>query len=257
MGGTLGLIGGGGSILTVPIFVYLFGLGATEATAYSLFVVGLTALTGAFACMRKNLVDYRAVVLFGLPSMLAVFVTRRWVMPAIPDTVFCSGEIVLSKGTLIMLVFSCVMLMASLAMIFSKRKKGDKSEDVKTSNKTLPLIVLDGVFVGTLTGFVGAGGGFLIVPALIWALHLDMRVAVGTSLSVIAVKSLVGFSGDLSHFNVDWGFLLTFSFIAVCGILVGGALSRRVSHGQLKRLFGWFVLLAGVAIVTRELMNMG
>nr|WP_293839894.1 sulfite exporter TauE/SafE family protein [uncultured Arsenicibacter sp.] len=252
IGVSLGLIGGGGSILTLPVLVYLLGINPVMSTAYSLFVVGTTSLVGSVNYMRKQQVNYKAALVFSIPSFLAVFLTRKYVVPAIPDPVLTSGTFVLSKSVAIMIFFALIMLAASFSMIRDKKGEAAKTEGPVTFN--LPLIALEGALVGTLTGFVGAGGGFLIIPALVLLARLPMKMAVGTSLLIIAAKSLIGFLGDLSNMAVDWTFLLEFTALSVAGIFVGSYLSKFIAGEKLKRAFGWFVLVMGVYIIVKETM---
>lgn len=252
IGISLGLIGGGGSILTLPVLVYLMGINPVISTAYSLFVVGTTSLVGSVSYMRKELINYRAAFVFALPSFVAVFVTRKFLVPAIPDPVFTIGNVAITRNLGIMIFFALIMLAASLSMI--RDKKNHTAAEAEAVQFNLPLIALEGAFVGTLTGIVGAGGGFLIIPALVLLARLPMKMAVGTSLLIIAAKSLIGFLGDLSNMQVDWPFLLEFTALSVVGIFVGSYLSRYVPGEKLKKAFGWFILIMGVYIITKELV---
>jgi uncharacterized membrane protein YfcA len=251
MGVTLGLIGGGGSILTVPILVYLLDVEPVRATGYSLFVVGATALVGAIRFVRAGLVDGRSTIVFGLPALVGVYAVRRWLVPSLPDTLGTVGDFVVTKGLLVMLVFAVVMALAAGSMILSRRTD---PESAAHRPRALPVAMLEGLVVGGVTGFVGAGGGFLIVPALIFFRGLPVRTAIGTSLLVIAIKSLVGFVGELQGTSaVEWPLLAVFSLLAVGGILAGTELNHRVPATRLKPLFGWFVLAMAVVIFVQEL----
>ncbi len=253
MGISLGLIGGGGSILSVPIFVYLFGISPVLATAYSLFVVGLTALVGSLTFMRRGLVRFDMVGAFAVPSFLGVFGVRKYVIPAIPETVFTLGAVAITRDILIMGIFAIVMLMAAFSMIRDQRKEQDSESPIGRKKVKVPLVALEGLIVGGVTGLVGAGGGFLIIPALVLLAGLTMKEAVGTSLLIIAVKSLLGFLGDLRpDAQIDWTFLLVFSAIATAGIFVGSALNRVVPGSKLKPAFGWFVLVMGGYILFKQ-----
>lgn len=251
IGITLGLVGSGGSILTVPILVYAFNVPATAATAYSLFIVGLTALVGAGGYYRKQLVDLRTALVFSAPSLVAVFLVRKFVMPAIPDAVFAVGGVDVSKDMLIMGVFAVLMIAASFSMI----RKGNTESESDSSGDIVfnyPLIFAEGLVVGGLTGFVGAGGGFLIIPALVLLARLPMKMAIGTSLLIIAIKSLLGFTGDISAgMAIDWGFLLLVSLFTIVGMFMGMALAKRIPGEKLKPAFGWFVLLMGIWIFVK------
>lgn len=253
IGISLGLIGGGGSILTVPVLVYILDVDPILATAYSLFVVGSTSLVGAGTFMKKGLVDYRTAVVFAIPSFIAVFLTRKFLVPWLPDPLFSAGEIQLTKSTAIMVFFALIMLAASISMIRNKKCEDcDENQPVKFN---FPMIVLEGSIVGLITGIVGAGGGFLIIPALVLLARLPMKMAVGTSLLIIAAKSLIGFLGDISTQAIDWKMLLIFTGLSVIGIFIGSSLSKKIDENALKTGFGWFVLVMGVYIIGKELMK--
>lgn len=255
MGLSLGLIGGGGSILTVPILVYLFSIDAVLATAYSLFIVGLTALIGSFSHMRMGNIHWRTALVFGVPSILAVFATRAWLVPWLPDPLFHLGGTAVSKALSMLVFFALLMVAAAYSMIRKQKQTSEAGQGEVHFN--YPLILGEGLVVGTITGLVGAGGGFLIIPALVLLAKLPMKQAVGTSLIIIAAKSLIGFTGDLKGNEViDWNFLLTFSAIAIGGIIVGSILSKRIPNEKLKPAFGWFVLVMGIYIIWRELSNL-
>lgn len=251
MGLSLGLIGGGGSILTVPILVYLFHIDPILATAYSLFIVGATSLFGSFSHVKLGNIHWRTVFVFGIPSIASVFLTRLYVVPAIPNPIFTLAGYEISKATGLLILFAVIMLAASYSMIRKPKKAEENAlDDVKYN---YPLILAEGAIVGAVTGLVGAGGGFLIIPALVLLAKLPMKKAVGTSLMIIAAKSLIGFMGDLKGDEViDWPFMLTFTAIAVVGIFAGSYLSSKVSNDKLKPVFGWFVLVMGIYILLKE-----
>lgn len=252
MGLSLGLIGGGGSILTVPILVYLFAIDAVLATAYSLFIVGLTSFVGSFSHIQQKNVDFQTALVFGVPSIIAVFITRLYLVPLIPNEIIQINSFVLTKPLALLLLFAIIMLLASYSMIRKTKEKLDTENDKIEYN--YPLILLEGSIVGIITGLVGAGGGFLIIPALVLLAKLPMKQAIGTSLLIIAAKSLIGFLGDVGgEVNIDWNFLFVFSSIAVGGILAGSYLSKFVSDQKLKPIFGWFVLFMGVGIICKEI----
>jgi len=252
IGVTLGLIGGGGSVLTVPVLVYLVGLTPVMATAYSLFIVGSSAAFGGYRYARKSLVNFKMVFTFGIPSLIAVFLTRKFIVPAIPDTILELGSFVFTKDAFLMSLFAILMLLASWGMI-RKRKESKKTGRELSGSAALALVLIEGFVVGTLTGLVGAGGGFLIIPALVVITKMDMKAAVGTSLFIISMKSLIGFLGDVSNYTIDWTFLLIFSGLAVVGIFIGSFLSTKIDGNKLKAGFGWFILVMGAFILTKEL----
>lgn len=251
VGISLGLIGGGGSILMVPILVYVFALNPVLATSYSLFVVGFTSLVGAVNNYRKGLVSIKTALLFGLTSVTTVFITRKLIMPRIPDVLFSIGSFQVKHDLATMVLFAILMLLASVAMI--KGGSRNTNADTNTSSSDTVKLLIFGVLVGLTTGFLGAGGGFLIIPALVLILKTPMKKAVGTSLLIIALNSLIGFTGDLGRIDINWKFLISISLIAVAGIFIGGALSKKISGPKLKKGFGWFVLIMGVYIIIKEL----
>jgi uncharacterized membrane protein YfcA len=250
IGIALGLIGGGGSILTVPVLVYLFNIDAVLGTAYSLFIVGTTSIVGSISSFRKRLVNLKTAVVFGIPSILSVFLTRAYIVPAIPKEIFRIEDYVVTKSTLLMLLFALLMISASYGMI--KKSKITSSETPQNQRFNYPLILAEGALVGILTGLVGAGGGFLIIPALVILSKLPMKEAVGTSLVIIAAKSLIGFFGESGNTFIDWLFLFKVTAFAISGIFIGMALSRKIDGEKLKPAFGWFVLVMGIYIIIKE-----
>ncbi|MEO8934531.1 MAG: sulfite exporter TauE/SafE family protein [Xanthomarina sp.] len=249
IGVVLGLIGGGGSILTVPVLVYLLYINPITATAYSLFVVGFTTLIGALQNIKKGLVDFKTAIVFATPAFIAVYMTRKFIVPAIPEQLFTISNFLVTKDIGIMMFFAIIMLLASISMI--RNTKVAITETQVTYN--YPLIVVEGLVVGLLTGVVGAGGGFLIIPALVLLAKLPMKKAVATSLLIIAIKSLIGFIGDIQNLEIDWLFLLSFTAISVVGIFVGTYLSNFINGKKLQKSFGWFVLVMGMYIIYKEL----
>lgn len=251
IGIALGLIGGGGSILTLPVLVYLFGINPILATAYSLFVVGITALFGTIGKVRHQLVDFKTTIVFAIPSFIAVYLTRLWLVPALPDHIMTIGSTPVYKESMIMILFSIIMMLAAISMIQSNKKVTDSTQ----TQFNIPGIVLDGLVVGLITGIVGAGGGFLIVPALVLLAKLPMKLAIGTSLSIIAIKSLIGFIGDVQiGQDISWNFLIAFTCLAVVGIFVGNYLSKYFTEKKLKLIFGWFLVIMSVYIIAKELI---
>ncbi len=250
IGLSLGLIGGGGSILTVPVLVYLFSVDPIQATAYSLFIVGATSTIGAFPKYKQGQVNLKTALIFGAPSIVTVYATRKWILPAIPSQLGQWGELIITKSLLLMLLFALLMVAASFSMIRTQKPLG--AHTIKPQSYNYPLIVGEGAVVGLLTGLVGAGGGFLIIPALVLLTGLPMKQAIGTSLVIIAAKSLIGFTGDLTEQTIDWVLLGFVTSIAVVGIIAGNQLSKKIDGNKLKKGFGWFVLVMGIYILVKE-----
>jgi uncharacterized protein len=252
IGVSLGLIGGGGSTLAVPVLVYLVGIPPVLATAYSLFIVGISSFVGSMRYTSKGMVDYKTVALFGTPSVIAVFLTRKFLVPAIPEEIAQFGNLEVSKDMLLMILFALLMVFASYSMI---KPSKNEAKSKKVSNLKLAFIVMaEGLVVGVLTGLVGAGGGFLIIPALVLFAGLPMKRAIGTSLLIISVKSTLGFLGDVSNYDIDWIFLVAFTLLAIGGIFIGSSLATRIDGKKLKVGFGWFILIMGAAILGTELL---
>ena len=253
MGSVLSLLGAGGSILTMPVLVYLFSIPAVEATSYSLLLVGLTALLGSIGYFRQGTIDIKTAIIFGIPSILGVLLARHYLLPAIPSE-FKLG-ILITKDFVIMFVFSVLMILAALMMMKKNNPKKDDNQDIP-KNK-FALVMLEGLVVGGVTGFVGAGGGFLIIPALVLLAGLEMKIAVGTSLIIIALKSIIGFGGDvIGGFQTDWIFVFYVMIATLVGVLVGNFLSRKFTGEQLKKYFGIMVLVIGFYIVTEQIINL-
>lgn len=251
IGISLGLIGGGGSILTVPVLVYFFNVEPVLATAYSLFIVGSSSLVGAMPKYRQGLVNLKTSIIFGLPAILSVYGTRKFIVPMIPDILFTVGNFEFTKGIFLMVLFATLMVAASVSMI--KEKKGSQDLEEKEQVFNYPIILLEGIFVGALTGLVGAGGGFLIIPALVILSKLPMKQAVGTSLLIIAAKSLFGFLGDVGQREIDWQLLLIVTLLAIGGIFIGDKISKKVDGNKLKKGFGYFVMIMGLYILIQQI----
>ncbi len=247
IGLVLGLTGGGGSILTVPILVYLMSINPVTATAYSLFIVGTTSTFGAIQNYRKNLVDIKNGFIFAIPSFIAVYLTRKYIVPEIPKIII-ESPILITKDTFLMLFFAVIMVFGALSVL-KKKSQNTNSEE----KRNLFLIGIQTFTIGIIIGLVGAGGGFLIIPSLILFAKLPMRKAVGTSLFIIAMNSLVGFIGDVQNLEIDWLFLLTFSVISVVGIFIGMYLTKYTNESQLKKIFAYFVLVMAAIILLKEM----
>lgn len=250
IGISLGLIGGGGSILTVPVMVYLFGVQPLLATSYSLFVVGVTSLFGAATNYRKGLVNVKTALLFGVSSIITVFFTRKLLIPAIKGITVTIAGFTITEPIFTMLLFSLLMIMAAFSMIVTKKKSTEENNSHKKNN--FSRLFIYGIAIGFITGLLGAGGGFLLIPTLVVLLGLPMKEAVGTSLLIIALNSLIGFTGDLGHFLIEWKLLLRVTLIAIAGILIGSQLAKKIEGESLKKGFGWFILIMGIYILTKE-----
>jgi uncharacterized membrane protein YfcA len=248
IGVSIGLVGAGGSILAVPILVYLFSINPTLATTYSLFIVGITSLLGAFRHYQLGNLKFRLALSFALPSVISLLIVRKFLLPQIPESIAHFGSFHLTKNILLMLVFAALMVMASLSMI-------KKTKEKKVEEQNLMKLVIIGFFVGMVTGFLGAGGGFLIIPALVLFAALPMKQAVGTSLLIIFINSLIGFSGDMINgVAIDFYLLFKISIVAIVGMLIGVQLSKKIAGEKLKPGFGWFVLFMGIYIIAKELL---
>ena len=248
IGITLGLIGGGGSILTVPILVYLFQIDPENATSYSLFIVGITALVGSYRHYKLGNLQLKSALYFAIPSIFSLLFVRKLVLPNIPETLFKIQQLEVTKNLLIMIVFAILMIAASVSMI----RKSKTAKNPSTLN--IPRLAFIGFLVGFVTGFLGAGGGFLIIPALLFFANLPMKQAVGTSLFIIFINSLIGFTGDLINgITINYPLLFTITTIAIVGMLIGTQLSKKIDGAKLKPAFGWFVLVMGIYIITKEL----
>jgi uncharacterized protein len=251
IGVSLGLIGGGGSIITIPMLVYLFHIEPTLATAYSLFIVGTTSMVGGIRSTLLKTVDYKSALLFSLPSTLAVYLTRHFLLPHIPGNLFSLGTFTLTRDITLMLFFSVIMVLAAIRMIRDKQRE---EKEIVLSARRFAIILFQGGIVGIITGIVGAGGGFLIIPALVLLVGLPMKKAIGTSLIVIAVNSLVGFIGDMHLVHeIDFRLMIILSVLAIMGVFAGMFLSRFIDGKNLKSGFGWFALAMAVFIIVKEL----
>lgn len=243
----MGIIGGGGSILGVPIFVYLFDMNALTATTLSLFVVGVASAVGATGNTKQGNVDFKTALLFGIPSVLSVIFVRKIILPHLPDPLFSIGTFPIEKNLFILVLFAALMLISSIKMIVGNQK-------IETTNQSpqYPMLVTQGIAVGMITGMIGAGGGFLIVPALVMLLNLEMKKAIGTSMMIISMNSLLGFLSSQKT-GINWQFLLIFTSIAVIGMLIGIQLAKKIDGKKLKPIFGWFVLMMGIYIIIKEI----
>ena len=249
IGISLGLVGSGGSILTVPVLVYFFHIDPVLATTYSLCIVGLSSIAGVISKYKQRLLDAKIILIFGIPSMLGVLLSRKFILPTIPSTFKLFGLMDTTKSGFVMLFFATLMLASALSMILSK--KTVEGIGVKP-NYGLTLILV-GFIEGIVTGIVGAGGGFLIIPALVLLGKLPMKKAIASSLFIITIKSLFGFVGDLTHTTVNFPFLASIVVLATGGIILGNFLNNKMDGAKLKKGFGWFVLAMSLFIFIEQL----
>ena len=251
IGLSLGLVGGGGSILTVPILVYILGIEAAEtAPAYSLFVVGFSSFIGVLLKAKNKEVNFKTALFFGIPTIIAIFLTRKYLVPGIPENILTIGNFELSKRIFIMGIFSIIMIIAAIIMIKGKTVTDPVEKEMNKKNHITNFF--GGFGIGGVTGLVGAGGGFMIIPALIKIGNLNMKTAIGTSLAIITMNSFFGFLGSVGQVEMDWELLLPFTALAGLGIFIGSFLSKKIDGSKLKKGFGYFVLAMGVFILIKE-----
>ena len=249
IGVSLALIGGGGSIITVPVLVYLFSIPPALATSYSLFIVGFSSLAGAYKNYKQGCINFKTVLLFGTSSVTTAYLTRLLIIPQIPK-VFTIGTLQLTESFAIMTIFGILMLGASFSMISKRHIPYHHQNELD-----IFLLLSCGIGIGLITGLLGAGGGFLLIPALVLIMKLPMKEAIGTSLLIIAFNCLIGFMGDIGRYNVQWLFLLSITIISVSGIIIGDVLNKKINGEKLKKAFGWFTLTVSICIIVTEMLN--
>lgn len=246
IGIVLGLVGGGGSILTVPLVHYFFGESLFLATTYSLFVVAIAAGIGVITRIPKKQIDFRGGIVFVIPSMITAFIVRRYVMSMFPIA-FSVGGFELSRDVSISILLIVVMLYTAFRTMFSRKPQVGASVGV-------PVVILFGIFTGLLSGFIGAGGGFIIVPILL-RMGLDMKKAVGTSMFIIAIQSAVALAGDFSgkalttDNPIDWQLLFLITGVTVVGVIAGSLLQKYFSGGALRKVFSYVLIAVAVGMI--------
>ena len=251
IGISLGLIGGGGSMLAVPVLAYLFSLDEKVATAYSLFIVGSSALVGGLKQHFKGLVDWRTAIIFGIPAIVGVSVVRHYIVPALPEVLFNIGDFKFSRRMGMFGLFAVLMIPSAFSMLKANKEK----QNVGAVKYNYPLILVEGLLVGVITGMIGAGGGFLIIPALVILANIEMKIAIATSLIIIASKSLLGFFlGDVFTIDIDWQFLALFTTISLVGIFIGSYIGNFTDEKKLKKGFGYFILVIALFIFYMEFL---
>jgi uncharacterized protein len=251
IGLTLGLIGAGGSILTIPLLVYVFKINPLVATTYSFFIVGTVALIGSVKQFRLGNLKLKPALFFAIPSIFSLLLVKNFLLPKLPNEILLINDFLVSKNLLIMILFAIVMILASISMI----KKQYISPNINQQTSIFKLSII-GFFIGILIGILGIGGGFLIIPALILFAKLNFKQAIGTSLLIIFVNSLIGFTNDvLNHVILDYRLLFVITAIAIVGMLIGTEISKKINNEKLKTTFGWFVLIMGCYIIFKELIK--
>jgi uncharacterized membrane protein YfcA len=251
----LGLIGAGGAILTVPIMVYLMNVNPVTATVYSLFIVGSTTLIGSISYIKNGLINFKTSLAFAIPSIISIFITRKFILPSIPDIIFKTDNFTITKDHGVLFFFAILMILSSVSMITSNIREKELNSEMQP--KEYIALFFYGILVGLVSGLVGAGGGFLIVPALVMLAKIPIKAAVGTSLLIISANSLSGFIGDLyGNYTIDWKMLLLFLTFAIVGIIAGSYLTKFISGKNIKKIFGWFVLIMGIYIISKELLSL-
>jgi uncharacterized protein len=251
IGVSLGLIGGGGSIIAVPMLVYLFHIEPVFATAYSLIIVGSTSLVGSIRSSLTKMVDFKTAFLFSIPSLIAVYFTRHFILPHLPPVIFSAGSLTLTKDTLLMFFFSVLMIIASFKMIMSKTVEVEEGLEIQLDYLKMAI---QAILLGIVTGIIGAGGGFLIIPALVLFAGLGMKKAIGTSLVIITINSFSGFLGDLgTGIQINYPLVVLISGFAIAGVFIGTYLSKFIDGSNLKKGFGWFALAMALVILAKEL----
>lgn len=246
----LGIFGGGGSLLAVPVFAYIFSLDEKVATAYSLFTVGISSIVGAIKQLGN--IEWKVTLIFGIPSIIAVWLVRFFIIPNLPEIIFDNETFIITRRMLIFGIFTFLLLISSFSMIYETNK------NVKPINikNFYVLIIIEGFIVGGLTGFVGAGGGFLIIPALVILIGLDIKKAIATSLIIIALKSTFGFFlGDVMVMNIDWDFLIYFTLLTTLGVIIGTYFGKSIDKLKLKKWFGIFIMVIAISILFKEFIK--
>jgi uncharacterized membrane protein YfcA len=251
IGVILGLTGGGGSIITVPVLVYILNYNPIIAASYSLFIVGMTSTFGTLINLKKGNVDLKTGFIFAIPSLISVYITRKYIVHSIPEFLIQNSYFTVTKDFFLMVLFAIVMFFVAFSMLNNPKTAASESEE---TNPNIFIIVFQIFCVGILIGLIGAGGGFLIIPTLVHFAKLPIKKAIGTSLLIISSNSLIGFSGDVQNIDPDWYFLFKFAAFAMTGIFIGIFFSRFFNDRNLKKIFGWFVLTMAVLILTKEIL---
>ena len=247
IGISLGLMGGGGSILTVPLLVYFFHVNPFLASTYSLLIVGFSSLLGAIPYIKNNEYHIPAIVQMGIPSVIVVYITKYFLVPLIPEKVFISGNLGVNSDQLLLVFFSLLLIVAAFAMI--------RKTEIKPHKKVSVIkLISQGILIGFLTGLVGVGGGFLIIPVLVFVCEIPMKKAVGSSLIIIVLNTIIGLVAVNDFASFDQLLLVKISVLSILGIVIGTLLSKRIEGSKLKKGFGWFILVMGLTILFKEIL---
>ncbi len=271
VGVTMGMIGGGGFVL-LPTLIYLLDRESTLATAYTLVLIGVTALIGVLPRIKQRQVDFRIALTLGIPILLGTLLVRGWLTHLIPDfevdstgietkiplVLFQIGGLHVTKRMLVLIVFAIVLLLSFASMMgwIGKDIKPRPNLRIESPTSYYVILISAGLFIGILSAFIGAGGGVMIVPLLVVVMGAPMRTVIGTSLAIMAGKSTLGFSGDIFRIGdkIEWGFLAGFAAVMIVGILIGTHVSRRIPVDKLRIGFAWLILAMAIFIFTKELL---
>ncbi|MBS1623927.1 MAG: sulfite exporter TauE/SafE family protein [Bacteroidetes bacterium] len=246
----LGLLGGGGAAVSIPILVYAFGVEASIATGYSLLIVAFTALFGSIQNIRLGHVRYGALAKCGLPALISIYVMRRYLIHSIPDVFFSYGSFTLTKNSFILFILAFFMIIVARNMIWPRPSR------IEPKPEPYLLVLVQSVIIGLFTGLVGAGGGFLLIPLILAVEPMEFRNATATSLVLVTLNSTIGFIGDLqSHLTIDWVFLGTFVALSAAGVLGGIAIANKVDNVKLRRIFGYTMMAIAIYILIREVTS--
>ncbi|MCO5247822.1 MAG: sulfite exporter TauE/SafE family protein [Chitinophagales bacterium] len=253
-GAVINLLGGGGSIMTVPILVYLFKVDPYLATSYSMFLVGISSWLATIDNAKKKMIIYKLAIVFAIPDLIVTYVIRKFLLPILPNIFFTYENITVTKQSVIMLIFAGLMIVASVNSLRSKKAPST----VRPIKFNYPLIIVQGMLVGLVTGLVGAGGGFLIIPAFVISSRVPMNIAIYTSSLVIAISTTIGFLGDFNpELNIDWRFLLVYTFITIAGVFAINPFKKKIGNQALRKTFGYMIFVLSLVIFYIEFSKLG
>lgn len=253
IGVILSLLGSGGALLTIPVLVYIFDVDPYWATSYSMFIMGVSNWAATIDNIKKNLIYYKIGLCFAIPGLLVTFIIRRFILPIVPDVLFESDVLSFTKGSAIMLSFAILMFYTAIKTF--RRKNTIEYSRIEFS----PVInILQGAAIGLVTGFAGAGGGFLIVPALLFTVKMPMKEAAATSLFIISITTFLGFFGDFNPaIEMDWTLIIFCTAFSILGILITSFIKDTFSNKFLKTSFGYFILGLSLLVFYIEINKLG